>query len=1246
MAHRLRALTVVLGLLAGFVWPALSAHGSQPEVDGSSESQPEAPQPADSAPVEPAPTVERVRARIEELSESEDIDESVRASAVDLYEQAIAHLSARQAAAQRAAEFRRLTSEAPAEIEAIKQELGQPPAPISVEAPADATVKQVEQSRTQAEADLGAARSKVESLEAEVEQRRGRREEIPDQIAQRRQQLQEIEEDLEATGGADPGAAESSVVAEARGAMRRAQAAMLRTEIEALEAELASYDAREELLPLRRDRAVRRVQQAEQRVEAWRKIVNRAREAQAQRQRRETERLALEAARQHPVLKRFAEELEQLAAQRAGEDGFIHRISEAQQTVSRVEEQLGELRAQFDSAQRRIEASGLTRATGLLLRRHLQALPDPEELRRRVKAVQRELASADFRRIEFEEMRQQAGGIDATVASLMEQIRAEGGVEDLEKAEEVARDLASRRRDTLVQLADDAADLFDALFRLDAVRRDLLKATVAYESFIRERILWVRSIGGDGTGMSRGDLQWAIDWVASPTSWRRALDRSLQHALATLWVSLPVVAVPVLFLLTAGVCRRRINRLTELVSSFRTDSLTHTIWALALTILRALPLPAVLWVAGWLLDRPPEQEQIAVAIGASIQTAALFLFPAMLLLETLRPRGLAEAHFRWPIEAIRCVRFHLEWFLPIVVPMIVLTSAAEHPDEAAASAIIGRASFTVIMLALALFIQRLLRPSSPLLKALLGWQRSEWFTRTRIFWYPLLVLAPLALVAISWLGYHYTALVLAGRIEATIWLVFGLVLVNGLLMRWLFIARRRVAIENARRRREQAAASADGESVETVRTEASVAPVEESQLDLPAISAQSQQLFRTIIGVSTILGLYLIWANVLPALRALDRVEVWPNQRIVEASVSQAADILRAETPATTPAPAPAQPVSTGEAGASAPPAPSGNGASPSAMLGQPTLGAGGASTAGTDTGEASMPPPRVTLADLGLAIVVLIATVIAFKNIPGLAEIFILQRLPLDPSGRYAINTVMRYIIAIIGVLIAFNVIGLRWSSVQWLAAALTFGLAFGLQEIFANFVSGLIILAERPIRIGDTVTIGGVSGTVTRIRMRATTIVDWDRKELVIPNKTFITGDIINWSLSDTILRLTVPVGVSYGSDIDRVERELLEIAKAHKLVLDTPAPYVLFNRFGDSTLDFELRVFLTHLDHLLTVKHDLHNAITKAFRKAEIEIAFPQRDLHVRSIGPLGDALAQPTTKAEALAEPASARPGSAS
>jgi potassium efflux system protein len=261
-----------------------------------------------------------------------------------------------------------------------------------------------------------------------------------------------------------------------------------------------------------------------------------------------------------------------------------------------------------------------------------------------------------------------------------------------------------------------------------------------------------------------------------------------------------------------------------------------------------------------------------------------------------------------------------------------------------------------------------------------------------------------------------------------------------------------------------------------------------------------------------------------------------------------------------------------------------------------------------------------ITLASIILAIIVAATTIIAGRNLPGLLEVILLKRLPLDPGARYAYSTVTRYAITAIGIFIALNVIGVRWSNLQWLLAALSVGLGFGLQEIVANFISGLIVLFERPFRVGDTVTVGEVHGTVTRIRIRATTIEDWDRKELIVPNKEFITGRLINWSLSDNILRFKVPVGIAYGSDTDLAEKLLLKAAKSNSLVKKTPEPKAVFLSFGDNALNFEVRVYVGSIDDWIPMLHEMNRAIDKEFREAGITISFPQRDVHLDAAGPL--------------------------
>ena len=180
--------------------------------------------------------------------------------------------------------------------------------------------------------------------------------------------------------------------------------------------------------------------------------------------------------------------------------------------------------------------------------------------------------------------------------------------------------------------------------------------------------------------------------------------------------------------------------------------------------------------------------------------------------------------------------------------------------------------------------------------------------------------------------------------------------------------------------------------------------------------------------------------------------------------------------------------------------------------------------------------------------------------------------------------------------------------------------GIGFGLQEIVANFISGLIILFERPIRIGDVVTIGDTEGAVSRIQIRATTIRTWDGQELLVPNKEFITGRLLNWSLSDQITRIKVPVGVAYGSDVQRAMLLMDEAARQNETILTDPAPYIMFNGFGDNALNLELRCYVGVQAHRLPAITNLHEEINRRFNEAGISISFPQRDVHLDMSAPL--------------------------
>lgn len=273
----------------------------------------------------------------------------------------------------------------------------------------------------------------------------------------------------------------------------------------------------------------------------------------------------------------------------------------------------------------------------------------------------------------------------------------------------------------------------------------------------------------------------------------------------------------------------------------------------------------------------------------------------------------------------------------------------------------------------------------------------------------------------------------------------------------------------------------------------------------------------------------------------------------------------------------------------------------------------------------------------LGALLIIAITAALA-RNLPGLLEVMVLSKLRLAQGSAYATTTLLSYALAGFGIVATLSTLGVSWDKLQWLVAALSVGLGFGLQEIFANFISGLIILFERPVRIGDVVTIGNLSGTVSRIRIRATTITDFDRKDIIVPNKTFITGQLINWSLSDTVTRVTLKVGVAYGSDLDAVRRLLLQAARDNPRVLKEPEPQVLFLNFGESTLDHELRIHVRDLGDRNPATDEINRFIDREFNKAGINIAFRQVDVFLKNFAGQQLQLSASTRPADDGAKPA--------
>ena len=256
------------------------------------------------------------------------------------------------------------------------------------------------------------------------------------------------------------------------------------------------------------------------------------------------------------------------------------------------------------------------------------------------------------------------------------------------------------------------------------------------------------------------------------------------------------------------------------------------------------------------------------------------------------------------------------------------------------------------------------------------------------------------------------------------------------------------------------------------------------------------------------------------------------------------------------------------------------------------------------------------------LSIVVVVALLWGFSWLSKWIERFIHKTLlykDIDPGIKGSIERFSRYLVLIIGVLISLGSIGINLNSLTAFGAVIGVGIGFGLQNITQNFISGVIILLERPIKKGDIVQVGGVSGRVLDIKARSTLILTRDDVVIIVPNSQFISEQVVNDSFSGDKLRMHIKVGVAYGSDVDKVTDVLLDVAKNHDKVLSSPPPTVTLDNFGDSSLEFCLRIWTSELWFSDILQSDIRYEITRGFRASGITIPFPQRDLHLRSVSP---------------------------
>ncbi len=1107
-------------------------------------------------------TIEQLERSLSELEQNSAITAEAKTEALENYRAAIKNL---QSAADNDGRLTALIAETesvPARVVQLKAQRDEIKNKKPVIDPR-LSLQQMEQLLPTFELQLsGYKKSRLEA-EAELQNRSPRRKEIRARIVAVQDKISDATTQLNGLAKTEPSPQNQSL-----SSRLWARRIMLEKEKPALEGELAKFDAEEsaDLIRLRIEVATCNVAFSEKLIGLLQEQINVAREYIAEDAVKTARRAAISA---DPALKIYAEQNQRLAE----EAKLVAESLAETNSKLKVSNDLYEvLVRQFAQTRKKVESVGRTSSIGALLRKQLTLLPDVEPRREGVQDRQQLINDTQYKIFEYEESQQELTEIDPVIERIVSNARRDAKT-NKELLEPAARDLMNLKRQYLDDLVRSTGQYFDALIELDAVEQQIIAIESEYENYINQRVLWIRS-GPPIT--AKIEIQDSEKWLLDRSKWEEAAQPITQDARRYPILYVSCFALFALLLFRGRTIRRTITTVGERAEKANCRSITPTLRVVWLTSIASLGWPLLFLFLGWRLCQSAGDSEFTNAIGQGLKLVGVISAMTGWIRQACRGKGLGESHFGWPEKAMLSIRRELKIWSILALPTVFVTTTLASSDGIHERGDLQRIAFIFGMLVLGIGTVRLLKPSSPFRESLVAnktaFSEKIWFLILCIG-----VSVPLALAVLTVAGYFYTARTLFWRLFATCLLVTALIVLRSILYRMLLLRRRHLSMKQARER-SAAASNPDGADSQLV---AGIV-TDDKQTDITAHSLQSRNLVRAGLMAITLMGLWTIWVQVLPALSIIGNYPLWGKAEAVAiASVT----------------PQPSSPAETSNASTKTPPTEIKN--------------------QDTQVSKTEASSNSVTISDLTLAILIIFIAVVLFRNGPGLLEMSILQQLPLDASVRYAITTLASYIIAMAGMIAACSTIGLQWSQIQWLATALTFGLAFGLQEMFANFVAGLIILVERPIRVGDIVTVDDVTGVVSRIRIRATSITNWDRKEYVVPNKEFITGRLLNWTLSDKVNRILIEVGLAYGSDTERARELLLQVANDHPMILKDPTAMATFEGFGDNSLNLVLRAFLPNMDNRLQVIHELHTEIDKVFRAENLEIAFPQLDLHVRSM-----------------------------
>ncbi|QWZ77420.1 miniconductance mechanosensitive channel MscM [Aeromonas sp. FDAARGOS 1419] len=843
----------------------------------------------------------------------------------------------------------------------------------------------------------------------------------------------------------------------------------------------------------------------------------------------ESERLRKQLTTDMPLLLEQQQQNQALSIQLGTLEDQIERVQDEQRSVDKNLFELNEL---VNSVREQLEWLQISNAYGENLRSKLSDLPPQFPLDKLESAI----VSARMAKYQYES---EQDGLKDT-RQLRDKLMAEEEVTLDRPQQAVLDNLLKARRQLLTRLNDASDTLIQEQTRLKLLYSRQNSKIDEIREISASHLFWMPDVRPFTPQVMLG-IPAALTLAFNPDNWLQ-----LPYAIAeNSPLSLTLAGIGLLVLAWCWFKLARhlslyCDHIAPRIGKVTQDKFSLTSRLLLRSLLAALPLPAMVLMVRGLLEGA-WQYPFAVAVARGLGEIWFLLLALVMARHLTLERGILIHHFRWPREQVQKVWGQFRTLLLVLIPSFFVQGMANSYQEHAFYDSLGRMAFMIGALWLLLFFARLNRERLPL-----TWGQTD-MTKPHLlhhFIWNSLMLAPLLAVIGALFGYFYTSRTLLRQLELSLLMGLGCLLVYYLARRWMLIQRRRLAFERAKSKRAEILAQRGREEGHDEFSSETPDVVEETELDLDTISAQSLGLVRTLLMLGFTMLVVVQWSDLNSAFSFLSNIEVW--------QVS-------------------------------------------SKIGGIEQLSA-------------------ITLQDLMLTAFVFILTVVTARNLPGLMELTLLQHLSLSPGTGFALTTTSKYLVILIGALTGFSMLGIDWSKTQWLVAALSVGLGFGLQEIFANFVSGLIILFEKPIRLGDTVTIRDLTGTVTKIKTRATTIVDWDRKEIIVPNKAFITEQFINWSLSDAITRVKLRIRIGLTRDPKLVQRILEESIQASTLVLETPTPEVFLIEFTDSALIYEIRLYVNNMDHRMPITHEVHSLVLEKMQQQGLPLPHQQIDIHL--------------------------------